>query len=105
VKLIYAEDEFIFGQLDVIAAHYDRVDFEHKLSALQKMQKELKPQYIGFVGKVSSGKSSLINSLLGYNLVPSGISSVTAVPTEITSVFGNDNKVIQFKSRNSLSFY
>lgn len=43
---------------------------------------------VPLVGGFSTGKSSLINTVLGENLLPTNISAETAVPTEI--VYGND---------------
>lgn len=39
---------------------------------------------ISFLGRFSSGKSSIINSLLGKQLLPVGVTPVTAVPTYIS---------------------
>src|SRR6266567_3525137 len=39
---------------------------------------------IGVFGRVSSGKSSLLNHLLGDDFLPVGVTPVTAIPTRIT---------------------
>ncbi len=38
---------------------------------------------IGIFGRVSSGKSSLLNSMLGTGVLPVGVTPITAVPTRI----------------------
>lgn len=39
---------------------------------------------IALLGRVSSGKSSLLNTLLGAEVLPVGVTPVTAVPTRVT---------------------
>lgn len=63
------------------------------------------PTYeIAFVGRVSAGKSSLLNKVIGVDLLPTGVTPVTAVPTRIKNgsasefrVWTADGKVNQFK--------
>ena len=44
----------------------------------------LGPAYeIAFFGRVSSGKSSLLNRIIGVDLLPTGVTPVTSVPTRI----------------------
>ena len=38
---------------------------------------------VALFGRVSSGKSSLLNALLGTNLLPVGVNPITAVPTKL----------------------
>jgi GTP-binding protein EngB required for normal cell division len=40
---------------------------------------------VAFFGRVSSGKSSLLNALLGKDILPVGINPITAVPTKLRS--------------------
>jgi len=42
---------------------------------------------VALFGRVSSGKSSLLNALLGINVLPVGINPITAVPTKLR--YGN----------------
>ena len=54
--------------------------------ALQSLLERLESKTfeIALFGKVSSGKSSLLNSVLGFDALPVGVTPVTAVPTRIT---------------------
>ena len=38
---------------------------------------------VALFGRVSSGKSSLLNALLGTNILPVGVNPITAVPTKL----------------------
>ncbi len=53
---------------------------------------------VPLVGGFSTGKSSLINAAVGENLLATGITPKTAVPTEITS--GSDTVVIVSKDKS-----
>ena len=39
--------------------------------------------YVAFIGDFKRGKSTLVNTVLGKNLLPTGVTPVTAVPTFI----------------------
>lgn len=66
---------------------------KYELQAVQLID-DIKSEIPGFritapiVGCFSSGKSSLINAVIGEKLLSTGITAETSVPTEIT--FGND---------------
>lgn len=68
-----------------LAAIIDRhgfVEFRAPLSRL--VEKVETPTYeIAFFGRVSSGKSSLLNRIMGTDLLPTGVTPVTAIPTRI----------------------
>ena len=49
---------------------------------------------VGVFGRVSAGKSSLINALVGENVLPVGTTPVTAVPTRLTR--GDSGAVVEF---------
>ncbi len=58
---------------------------------------------IAFFGRVSSGKSSLLNRIVQQDVLPVGVTPVTAVPTRI--VFGPSKRAIAwFAGRNPESF-
>jgi small GTP-binding protein len=58
------------------------VEFRDPLSRL--VEKMEAPTYeIAFFGRVSAGKSSLLNRIIGADLLPTGVTPVTAVPTRI----------------------
>ncbi len=57
---------------------------QHRPALVQLARSAERTDYeIAFFGRVSSGKSSLMNALLGANLLPVGVNPVTAVPTRI----------------------
>lgn len=61
---------------------YRFVEFRALLSAL--VEKISTPAYeIAFFGRVSAGKSSLLNRIIGTDLLPTGVTPITAVPTRI----------------------
>jgi GTP-binding protein EngB required for normal cell division len=61
---------------------YGFVEFRATLSAL--VEKITTPAYeIAFFGRVSAGKSSLLNRIIGIDLLPTGVTPVTSVPTRI----------------------
>jgi len=56
---------------------------------------------IGIFGRVSSGKSSLLNYLLGSELLPVGVTPVTAIPTRVRSG-PKSRAVIEFADRQPM---
>ena len=73
------------GLLSFLAAIVDRhglIEFRAPLSRL--VEKIETPAYeIAFFGRVSAGKSSLLNRIIGDDLLPTGVTPVTAIPTRI----------------------
>ena len=59
------------------------IEYHGALQALLDRM-ESKTFEIALFGKVSSGKSSLLNAVLGFEALPVGVTPVTAVPTRIT---------------------
>jgi GTP-binding protein EngB required for normal cell division len=58
---------------------------------------------IAFFGRVSAGKSSLLNHVIGAEMLPVGVTPITAIPTRISH--GPEPKaVIQFADRHSSVF-
>lgn len=58
------------------------IEFRAPLSQL--VEKLESPAYeIAFFGRVSAGKSSLLNRIIGIDLLPTGVTPVTAVPTRV----------------------
>ena len=58
------------------------IDFRAALSAL--VERAGDPAFeVAMVGRVSSGKSSLLNALVGVPLLPTGVLPVTAFPTRV----------------------
>jgi GTP-binding protein EngB required for normal cell division len=72
----------LLADLAAIIDRHGFVEFRAPLSRL--VEKIEMPAYeIAFFGRVSSGKSSLLNRIMGTNLLPTGVTPVTAIPTRI----------------------
>ncbi len=94
-RLEQTRDEVkLLRELERIVTAYGLVEFRNALvSLLDRL--ESTTFEIGVFGRVSSGKSSLLNYLLEQNVLPVGVTPVTAVPLRIT--FGNEPQaVIEF---------
>lgn len=75
------------GQLQSIAEIANRhglIEFRGRIEALTARLED--PSFeIALFGRVSSGKSSLLNALLGMDILPVGVNPITAVPTRLRS--------------------
>lgn len=80
----------LLGVLEKIIAERGLVEFRPALSViLDKMES---PSFqIAVFGRVSSGKSSLLNHILGRAVLPVGVNPITAVPTRL--VYGPEAKL------------
>lgn len=67
-----------------IVARYGLVEFRPTLAWLLERMEEPSLE-VAFFGRVSSGKSSLINWLLEADVLPTGVTPVTTVPTRIVA--------------------
>jgi GTP-binding protein EngB required for normal cell division len=68
---------------EVISRH-GLVEFRGRLEVLTSRLEDSNFE-VAFFGRVSSGKSSLLNALLGKDILPVGINPITAVPTRLRS--------------------
>lgn len=66
-------------QYEVLKRKYD----EYQTEYIRRSKLKGKPFRIAFCGVFSSGKSSLINALLGYDYLPTGINPITKIVTRI----------------------
>lgn len=82
-QLAAAGDEVrLLKELERIISAYGLTELRAPLQAL--VDRATSPRFeIAVFGRVSSGKSSLLNWWLGRSLLPTGITPVTAVPTRI----------------------
>lgn len=84
-RLNGCSDAALTELLKILAAMIDRnglVEFCDPLSRL--VEKIETPAYeIAVFGRVSAGKSSLLNRLIGIELLPTGVTPITAVPTRL----------------------
>lgn len=68
--------------LERIIERHGLVELRRPLSAL--VDRVASPRFeVAFFGQVSSGKSSLLNKVVGKDLLPVGVNPVTAAPTRI----------------------
>lgn len=82
-RLEQTKDEVkLLRELERIITAHGLVEFRATLSLLLD-RLETNDFEIGVFGRVSSGKSSLLNHLLGGEFLPVGVTPVTAVPTRI----------------------
>lgn len=81
----------LLRELERIITAHGLVEFRNAVAMLLERM-ENGTFEIGVFGRVSSGKSSLLNHLLGGDYLPVGVTPVTAVPTRIS--FGNDPRVL-----------
>lgn len=88
------EEIKLLHELNRIITTYGLVELRSSMEILVA-RAEVSSFEIGVFGRVSSGKSSLLNYLLEQEVLPVGVTPVTAIPTRI--VFGPEAKAtIQF---------
>jgi GTP-binding protein EngB required for normal cell division len=68
--------------VEEIVTRHGMVEFRPRLNVLARRLEDDNFE-VAFFGRVSSGKSSLLNRLLGFDLLPVGINPITAVPTRL----------------------
>jgi GTP-binding protein EngB required for normal cell division len=74
----------LLRELDRIITAHGLVEFRQQLALLlERLEKNW--WTVAFVGRVSCGKSSLLNYLLAADVLPSGVTPVTAVPIRIVT--------------------
>jgi GTP-binding protein EngB required for normal cell division len=72
----------LLKRLEVVITQQGLVDYRGRLSAILD-RIESKSFEIALFGRVSSGKSSLLNHIIGVDVLPVGVNPITAVPTRI----------------------
>lgn len=78
------EEVLLLSEIERIITAHGLVELRQALSLLlERLEKNW--WTVAFVGRVNSGKSSLLNYLLATDILPSGVTPVTAVPVRITS--------------------
>jgi GTP-binding protein EngB required for normal cell division len=75
-------DVTLLGELDRIIREHGLIEFHAALEGLLE-RLEAKTFEIAVFGRVNSGKSSLLNAVLGFQALPVGITPITAVPTRV----------------------
>jgi GTP-binding protein EngB required for normal cell division len=76
------EEVSLLKKLESVIAEHGLVEFRSTLSMILDRLEDNSFE-IGLVGRVSSGKSSLLNAMLGTEVLPVGVTPITAVPTRL----------------------
>jgi GTP-binding protein EngB required for normal cell division len=86
-------------RLEEVISRHGLVEFHTALSSILERLTDVRLE-IAVFGQVSSGKSSLLNHILGKDLLPVGVNPITAVPTRIVN--GDDEAVsVTFADRKT----
>jgi GTP-binding protein EngB required for normal cell division len=72
----------LLGLLDRIITSHELAEFRMPLAHLVE-KAESREFEIAVFGRVSSGKSSLLNHILGFEVLPVGVNPITAVPVRL----------------------
>jgi GTP-binding protein EngB required for normal cell division len=80
----------LLRKLERAITQHGLVDYRGRLSAILD-RLESKSFEIALFGRVSSGKSSLLNHIVGANVLPVGVNPITAIPTRM--VFGSAPRI------------
>ncbi len=77
-----SNDLQLLSRIEQIVADRGLVEFRATIAAILDRAED-KTFEIAVFGRVSSGKSSLLNAVLGSDVLPVGVTPITAVPTRI----------------------
>ncbi len=72
----------VLKKLESVISEHGLVEFRSTLSMILDRLEDNSFE-IAIFGRVSSGKSSLLNAMLGTNVLPVGVTPITAVPTRL----------------------
>jgi GTPase Era involved in 16S rRNA processing len=87
-------DVELLGKLERVVTEHGLVEFRATLESIVERLANVRFE-IAVFGQVSSGKSSLLNHVLGTDVLPVGVNPITAIPTRI--VYGTSAGVsVQF---------
>jgi GTP-binding protein EngB required for normal cell division len=81
----------LLKKLELVITQQGLVDYRGRLSAIVD-RLESKSFEVALFGRVSSGKSSLLNHVIGSDVLPVGVNPITAVPTRI--VYGSQPRIL-----------
>ena len=95
-------DAGLLKRLGAILERHSLVEFRSPLAQL--LEKIEFPTYeIAFFGRVNTGKSSLLNAIMGVNLLPVGVTPITAVPTRIKN--GSASQLLVWSAEGRFAKY
>lgn len=75
-------DVGLLRELEEIITRHGLVEFRSRVGSLAHRLEDNNLE-VALFGRVSSGKSSLLNALLGTTVLPVGVNPITAVPTKL----------------------
>jgi GTP-binding protein EngB required for normal cell division len=75
-------DVALLRLIEQLVTRHGLVEFRARIDSLASRLEDNNLE-VAFFGRVSSGKSSLLNALLSTNVLPVGINPITAVPTKL----------------------
>lgn len=75
-------DVALLQQIEEVVTRHGLVEFRSRIASLASRLEDNNLE-VAFFGRVSSGKSSLLNALLGTDVLPVGVNPITAVPTKL----------------------
>jgi GTP-binding protein EngB required for normal cell division len=82
-KLEHAgHDVALLQAVEAVITRHGLVEFRARIASLAARLEDNNLE-VAFFGRVSSGKSSLLNALLGTDVLPVGVNPITAVPTRL----------------------
>lgn len=76
------DETAVLHQIEKVVRERGLVEFHSSISAILERAED-RTFEIAVFGRVSSGKSSLLNAIVGADVLPVGVTPVTAVPTRI----------------------
>ena len=75
-------DVRLLRSLEEVITRHGLVEFRSRIASLAQRLEDNNLE-VALFGRVSCGKSSLLNALLGTNVLPVGVNPITAVPTKL----------------------
>ena len=75
-------DVALLQQIEEVVTRHGLVEFRSRIASLASRLEDNNLE-VALFGRVSSGKSSLLNALLGTDVLPVGVNPITAVPTKL----------------------
>ncbi len=81
-RSVLTHDVMLLRVLEAIVTRHGLVGFRARIASLAHRLEENNLE-VALFGRVSSGKSSLLNALLGTRVLPVGVNPITAVPTKL----------------------
>jgi GTP-binding protein EngB required for normal cell division len=76
------QDVALLQRIEQIVTRHGLVEFRQRIASLVSRLED-EALEVALFGRVSSGKSSLLNALLGDPILPVGVNPITAVPTQL----------------------